>query len=82
MIRREGKARENYSWELIQDMIDKEISSAFKLRESIPAPCSRTALVHDRYMDEIKLEMNGGKHLKKVDDKVWDKIVQRMKDKR
>ena len=81
MIRREGKARENFSWELIQDMIDKEISSAFKLRP-IPAPCSRTALVHDRYMDEIKLEMNGGKYLKKVDDKVWDKIVQRMKDKR
>jgi len=23
--------------------------------------------------------MNGGKHLKKVDDKVWNKIVQRMK---
>ena len=45
-----------------------------------PAPCSRTALVRDRYMDEIKLEMNGGKHLKKVDDKVWNKIVERMKE--
>ena len=31
--RRERKARENYSWELIQDMIDKEVSSAFKLKE-------------------------------------------------
>ena len=47
---------------------------------NIPS-CSRTALVRDRYIDEIKLEMNGGKHLKKVDDKVWDGIVQRMKDK-
>ena len=26
------RERENYSWELIQDMIDKEVSSAFKLR--------------------------------------------------
>jgi len=25
--------RENYSWELIQDMIDKEVSAAFKLKE-------------------------------------------------
>ena len=31
--REERKARENYSWELIQDMIDKEISAAFKLKE-------------------------------------------------
>ena len=30
MSRRE---RENYSWELIQDMIDKEVSAAFKLKE-------------------------------------------------
>ena len=33
--REERKARENYSWELIQDMIDKEISSAFKLRNPL-----------------------------------------------
>ena len=33
MNRRERKARENYSWELIQDMIDKEVSAAFKLKE-------------------------------------------------
>ena len=26
------RERENYSWELIQDMIDKEVSAAFKLR--------------------------------------------------
>ena len=25
--------RENYSWGIIQDMIEREISSAFKLRE-------------------------------------------------
>ena len=28
---------ENYSWEVIQNMIEKEISSAFKLREE-PTP--------------------------------------------
>ena len=33
MNRRERKARENNSWELIQDMIDKEVSAAFKLKE-------------------------------------------------
>ena len=27
---------ENYSWEVIQNMIEKEISSAFKLREEPP----------------------------------------------
>ena len=27
--------RENYSWGIIQDMIEREISSAFKLREQI-----------------------------------------------
>ena len=27
------RERENYSWEVIQDMIDKEVSSAFKLKE-------------------------------------------------
>ena len=26
--------RENYSWGIIQDMIEREVSSAFKLRES------------------------------------------------
>ena len=28
---------ENYSWEVIQDMIEKEISAAFKLREEPPS---------------------------------------------
>ena len=27
------RERENYSWELIQDMIEKEINAAFKLKE-------------------------------------------------
>ena len=27
------RARENYSWEVIQDMIEKEVSAAFKLKE-------------------------------------------------
>ena len=27
------RERENYSWELIQDMIDREVSAAFKLKE-------------------------------------------------
>ena len=27
------RARENYSWELIQDMIEREASAAFKLKE-------------------------------------------------
>jgi|TARA_B110000196_G_C20845935_1_gene520511 hypothetical protein len=30
------KARENYCWEIIQDIIDKEISAAFKLKEPPP----------------------------------------------
>ena len=28
---------ENYSWEVIQNMIEKEISAAFKLKESPPS---------------------------------------------
>ena len=36
--------RENYSWGIIQDMIEKEISSAFKLREpSILPNCNLRA---------------------------------------
>ena len=31
------RERENYSWEIIQDMIDKEVSSAFKLKEPPPS---------------------------------------------
>ena len=45
-----------------------------------PAPCSRTALVRDRYIDEIKAEMKNVR-IKKVDEVEWSKIVQRMKEK-
>jgi diadenosine tetraphosphate (Ap4A) HIT family hydrolase len=51
---------------------------------AVPAPCSRTALVRDRYIDEIKTEMKGkrqGRGWDKVDDITWDKVVKRMKDK-
>ena len=46
--------------------------------ESEPAPCSRTALVRDRAIDEIKAE---GRKVKKVDEKKWAEIVKRMRDK-
>ena len=45
-----------------------------------PAPCSRTALVRDRYIDDIKSGMKT-ERFEKVDEKEWDKVVQRMKDK-
>ena len=61
-----------------QGLTDNEVN--YIDEKSVPAPCSRTALVRDRYIDEIKAEKKG-KTWKKVDDKKWDKIVQRMKDK-
>ena len=33
---------ENYSWEVIQNMIEKEISAAFKIREEPPTPTMPT----------------------------------------
>ena len=33
--------RENYSWGIIQDMIEREISSAFKLREPSKIPSKK-----------------------------------------
>ena len=33
--------RENYSWGIIQDMIEREINSAFKLREPPKMPCEK-----------------------------------------
>ena len=33
--------RENYSWGVIQDMIEREVSSAFKLREPIQMPSKK-----------------------------------------
>ena len=37
----ENNERENYSWGLIQDMIEREISSAFKLREPTKMPSKK-----------------------------------------
>ena len=48
---------------------------------AVPAPCSRTALVRDRYIDEIKAENKKTTSWKKVSDEEWDKIVKRMRDK-
>ncbi len=48
--------------------------------KSVPDPCSRTALVRDRYIDEIKAEKKW-KTFEKVDEVEWAKVVQRMKDK-
>ena len=48
--------------------------------KSVPASCSRTALVRDRYIDEIKAEKKW-KTFEKVDEVEWAKVVQRMKDK-
>ena len=33
--------RENYSWGVIQDMIEREVSSAFKLREPTKMPSKK-----------------------------------------
>ena len=49
--------------------------------KAVPAPCSRTALVRDRYIDEIKAENNKYKTFEKVSDEEWDKVVKRMRDK-
>ena len=32
---------ENYSWGLVQDLIEREVSSAFKLREPIKMPSKK-----------------------------------------
>ena len=47
---------------------------------AVPAPCSRTALVRDRAIDEFMVE-HKGKSWEKVDDATWDKVVKRMRDK-
>ena len=48
--------------------------------KSVPAPCSRTALVRDRYIDDIKSGMKT-ERFEKVDEKEWAKVVKRMRDK-
>ena len=45
-----------------------------------PAPCSRTALVRDRMMDEAKLEKMDRRERFKVPDQKWNDIVARMKE--
>ena len=47
---------------------------------AVPAPCSRTALVRDRAIDEFLVE-HKGKSWEKVSDEEWDKVVKRMRDK-
>ena len=47
---------------------------------AVPAPCSRTALVRDRAIDEFMTE-HKGKSWEKVSDEEWDKVVKRMRDK-
>ena len=42
--------RENYSWGLIQDMIEREISSAFKLREPTKMPSKKEMLYSHQNM--------------------------------
>ena len=32
---------ENYSWGLVQDLIEREVSSAFKIREPKPMPSKK-----------------------------------------
>ena len=36
-----NKERENYSWGIIQDMIERDINSAFKLREPPQMPSKK-----------------------------------------
>ena len=61
------------------NMAEKEEIASIPYKVVEPAPCSRTALVRDRYIDDIKSGMKT-ERFKKVDDDVWDKVVQRMKD--
>jgi hypothetical protein len=36
--------RENYSWGMVQDMIEREISSAFKIREPPTMPTKKAII--------------------------------------
>ena len=51
-----------------------------KNEKAEPAPCSRTALVRDRMMDEAKLEKMDRHELSKVPDQKWNDVVVRMKE--
>jgi hypothetical protein len=55
--------RENYSWELVQDMIEREVSSAFKLRtkpQQGPTKKEIKAVIRDqcRHHRKKKLKKN------------------------
>ena len=49
---------ENYSWEVIQNMIEKEISAAFKLREepppSMPSKKEIKKIIRDKVLGDRK----------------------------
>ena len=63
------------------NMAEKEEIASIPYKVVVePAPCSRTALVRDRYIDDIKSGMKT-ERFKKVDDVTWDKVVQRMREK-
>ena len=48
---------ENYSWEVIQNMIEKEISAAFKIKEpppSMPSKKEIKRIIKDTVMEQRK----------------------------
>ena len=52
------RAMENYSWELIQNMIEREVSSAFKLREPTKMPSKKE--IKQIIKSTVKKERNEG----------------------
>tara|TARA_Y100001949_G_scaffold94520_1_gene79754 strand:- start:252 stop:404 length:153 start_codon:yes stop_codon:yes gene_type:complete len=48
MLKPLNNERENYSWGIIQDMIEREINSAFKLREPPQMPSKKETKRKDR----------------------------------
>ena len=37
----QNNERENYSWGLVQDLIEREVNSAFRLKESVEMPSKK-----------------------------------------
>ena len=52
---------ENYSWEVIQNMIEKEISSAFKLKEPPPTMPTKKEIKQLIKKTVIEQRTNGSK---------------------
>ena len=52
---------ENYSWEVIQNMIEKEISAAFKLREEPPSMPTKKEIKQIIKKTVIEQRTNGSK---------------------